>query len=310
MPLDAQAAVLLKELAAEGFSPNPSMSPEEMRGLTIQSKQTAKPPELFRVDDRTIRGGEGRDMKVRVYQPKAAPSGGVVVYFHGGGWVLGSLDTHDVQVRQMSKLSGLTYVSMDYRLAPENPFPAAAEDAYAAVSWVSESVGELGADAARLAVAGDSAGGNLAAVAALMARDRGGPHIAFQLLAYPCCDFDTSLWPSMAENSRGPILTRELMEWFVRHYAGDSDPAHEYFSPLRAADHSGLPPGLLITAEYDPLRDEGEAYAAKLRESGVDVKLARYDGLFHGFMGFSDRLDRAAAAQSEAAAVLKAGLTG
>lgn len=310
MPLDAQAAVVLEELAADGFSPNPSMSPAEMRGVTIQSRQTAEPPALFKVDDRIIRNGADGDMRVRVYQPQISPSAGVVVYFHGGGWVLGSLDTHDVQARQMAKLTGLTYVSVDYRLAPEDPFPAAAEDAYAAVSWVSESAGELGADASRLAVAGDSAGGNLAAVAALMARDRGSPHIAFQLLAYPCCDSDTSLWPSMQENSRGPILTKELMEWFVRHYAGASDPAHQYFSPLRASDHSGLPPGLVITAEYDPLRDEGEAYAAKLQASGVKVKLSRYDGLFHGFMGFSDRIDRAAEAQSEAAHALKKNLLG
>ncbi len=309
MPLDPQAIELLQELEEQGFRPNPSMTPEEMRGSSIQSQQTAPPPEVHHVEDLTIPGGDGQDMTVRVYQPTPSPEGAVVVYFHGGGWVICSIDTHDIQVRKMARLTGFTFVSVDYRLAPEHPFPAAAEDCYAALRWVSENAASLGVDASRLAVAGDSAGGNLAAAAALMARDRDGPSISYQLLVYPCCDSDASPWPSMEENANGPILTRDLMGWFVAHYAGGCDLTNAYLAPIRATDHSRLPPGLLITAEFDPLRDEGEAYAAKLQGSGVNLRLSRYDGLFHGFMTFTDRIALAATAQVEAANDLRAALS-
>ena len=284
------------------------MTPEEMRGFSIQSQQTAPPPEVHHVEDFTIPGGDGQDMKVRVYQPTPKPDGAVVVYFHGGGWVLCSIDTHDVQVRKLACLTGLTFVSVDYRLAPEHPFPAAAEDCYAAVRWVASNAEALACDAARLAVAGDSAGGNLAAVVALMARDRGRPPIAYQMLIYPCCDSDAAPWPPMEENANGPILTRELMQWFVAHYAADSDRTESYLAPIRAADHARLPPGLVITAEFDPLRDEAEAYAAKLQKDGVEMRVLRYDGLPHGFMTFSDRINLAAEAQVTAAQALRAAL--
>jgi acetyl esterase len=196
-------------------------------------------------------------------------------------------------------------VSVDYRLAPEHKFPAAAEDAYAATQWVADHADELGGDPDRIAVAGDSAGGNLAAVVALMARDRGGPPLRFQLLVYPVTDFsfDTD---SYRENAEGYFLHRASMEWYWRQYlASDDDGIDPYASPLRADDVTGVPPAMVITAEYDPLRDEGEAYGRKLADAGVDVSIRRFDGMFHGFFSMGAFLDGAKQATDDAHAALR-----
>ena len=222
--------------------------------------------------------------------------------------MLGDIDTHDGQVRDLAVKSGAVFVSVDYRLAPEDPFPAGAEDCYAATVWVAEHASELGVDASRLAVAGDSAGGNLAAVVSQMARDRSGPELRFQALVYPCCDMEPSRWPSMKENENGPFLTKEMMEWFYNHYLGDQDRLVPYISPIRADDLSGLPAALIITAEYDPLRDEGEAYGKRLQEAGVEAEIVRVDGMFHGFFGFGDFIDKARECMDDAAVALKKAL--
>lgn len=312
MPLDPQAEKVLKAMEEEGFILSPDMTPTEMRGHTIQSQQEGEITEVGRVADRVIRGPDGNDLPLRIFWPRRAGEGdrppGVVVFFHGGGWVIGSIETHEPQVRSMVNRTGLVYVSVEYRLAPEHPFPAAAEDCYEATCWVAANAAELGVDPTRLAVAGDSAGGNLAAVTAQLARDRGGPSIAFQLLVYPCCDMAPGEWPSMEENADGPLLTRAIMEWFYDHYTTEADRSDPRASPVRAASLADLPPGLILTAEYDVLRDEAEAYGAALAAAGCDVTCRRYDGMFHGFFGFDAQMDVAAQAQQEAAAELRAAL--
>jgi len=247
---------------------------------------------------------------VRVYRPDgAAVPAPVVVFFHGGGWVLGSIATHDATCRGLANRTGAVYVSVDYRLAPEHPYPAAPEDCYAATCWVADHAADLGVDPGRLAVAGDSAGGNLAAVVCQMARDRSGPAIAFQLLIYPVTDLDLDRWPSMEENADGPLLTREGMDWFARHYVGTlpftGDP---YAAPIRAADLSGLPPAYVATAGHDPLRDEGAGYAEALAAAGVTVGYDNFATMIHGFVGFADVVPAAGEARDRIAAALAAGL--
>jgi len=229
----------------------------------------------------------------------------VLVFFHGGGWVIGNLDTHDMVCRALANAAGCLVVSVDYRLAPEARFPAAAEDCYAATAWVAEHARSLGGDGSRIAVGGDSAGGNLSASVALMARDRGGPPIAFQLLIYPvaAADFETASYRACAE---GYGLSRADMIWFWDHYVPDTrDRANPYVAPLGADDLSGLPSALVITAEYDPLRDEGEALAAKLSAAGVPTTLARYDGQIHGFVSNYTVMEQGRVAIDQAAAALR-----
>ena len=266
------------------------LDPVEARRILGDRPALPLPPiDLPSVVDTTFPGPDG-DLPVRVYTPDdAGQPPDVIVYFHGGGWVIGDLDTHDRTTRRLAKTLGAVVVSVDYRLAPEAPWPAAAEDAYAAATWAREHYGPR-----RLVVAGDSAGGNLAAVVSLMARDRGGPPIDHQLLVYPVTDhgFDTL---SYTENAEGYFLTRTHMEWYWGHYLGDEgDGSHPYASPLQAEDLSGLPPATVLTAELDPLRDEGEAYAAALAEAGVPTEARRADGMFHGFFGLDEFLPEAA----------------
>jgi acetyl esterase len=230
----------------------------------------------------------------------------MLVYFHGGGWVIGNLDTHDGVCRQLCNAAHCVVVSVDYRLAPEHPYPAAAEDAYAATRWVAANAAAIGGDPARIALGGDSAGGNLTAVVTLMARDRGGPPLVFQLLVYPATDAPTADHPSYRENAEGYFLTRDMMLWFWNHYCGSTpDLTDAYRYPLRAKDLRRLPPAYVITAEFDPLRDEGEAYAARLREANVPVRLKRYAGMIHGFFGMGALLTQAREATKEAAEALR-----
>lgn len=266
--------------------------------------------DVARTEDRVIPGPDGTELPIRIYWAEVTDEARpVVVFFHGGGWVIGGIDSHDGQVREMVNRTGMVFVSVDYRLAPEAKFPAAAEDCYAATQWVAENAADIGADAARLGVAGDSAGGNLAAVVAQMARDRGGPAIAHQLLVYPCCDMDSNAWPSQTENGFDYFLTKESMDWFYDQYADVADRDNPYASPIRADSLSGLPPACVITAEYDPLRDEGEVYGAALQEAGVACEVHRYDGMLHGFFGMTLAIPGAVAAQETAAAAVTAALS-
>lgn len=263
---------------------------------------------VAKVEDRSVPGPEG-SIGVRIYTPEGKGPFPVVVFYHGGGWVTGSIDTHDALCRKLTNASGCMVVSVDYRLAPEAKFPAAAEDCYAATLWVSENAAALNCDTQRLAVCGDSAGGNLAAVVSLMARDRGRPLIALQVLIYPVTDGSMESG-SMRELAEGYSLTHAGMAWFWNHYVrDDNDRNHPYAAPIRATDLNGLPPALVITAGYDPLRDEGEVYAARLQAAGVPVTCTRYEGTIHGFVSFGDNLDLGKAAIAQTAETLKKVLT-
>ena len=230
------------------------------------------------------------------------------MWFHGGAFVMGDLAAYDDHCRVLANRSGCVVVGVDYRLAPEHPFPAAAEDAYAAIAWVASHAVELGIDPARLAVGGDSAGGNLAAVACLMARDRGGPALAFQLLVYPMLDHAFE-GPSRRAFGEGHLFTERDMTWAWAQYVPDPDGRHHpYVSPSHAEDLADLPPALVVTAEHDPLRDEGEHYASLLADAGVDVELRRYPGLIHGFVSLRMFLEAGDRAVTELALDLRAAL--
>ena len=230
--------------------------------------------------------GETGQLAVRVYRPAGATGPlPLVVNFHGGGWTIGSLDSTDWVCSHVALGTRAVVVSVEYRLAPDHPFPAAAEDCYAALVDVVGRAAEFDADPARVAVMGDSAGGNLAAAVSLMARDRGGPRIAHQGLIYPAVDLTMSS-PSIEENAHAPILTKADCLAFRNHYLGGQDQKQPYASPLFADDHSGLPPALIQVAEHDPIRDDGHRYAEKLRAAGVPVRLTQYAGMPHGYMWF------------------------
>jgi acetyl esterase len=233
-----------------------------------------------RVEDRDADG-----VPVRVYRPSGETKLPILVVFHGGGWVIGSMEQYDLIARQLANTSGAIVVSVDYRLAPEHPYPAPLDDCWTAVKWTAAHAADIGGDASRIAVGGDSAGGNLAAVCALLARDAGGPELALQVLVYPVtdCDFGTG---SYIANAEGYLLGSEEMQWFFDNYTtGHVDPADWHVSPLRADDLAGVAPALVLTAEYDPLRDEGVAYADRLRAAGVDVEYQCYEGMIHSFFG-------------------------
>jgi acetyl esterase len=260
----------------------------------------APPAEIAAVDERAIDGPGGK-LRIRVYTPTGKGPFPLLVFFHGSGFVLCSLDTHDGMCRNLCAGAGCVVVSVDYRLAPEHKFPAGLDDCLDATRWAATHAAELGADPARIAVAGDSAGGNMATVTALRVRDEGGPTLCGQLLLYPVTDYHTPGTPSYEENAEGYDLSRDTMRWFWDHYLNDpSEGAHPHASPLRAAKLSALPPALVITAEYDPLRDEGEFYAEKLKAAGVPAILTRYDGVNHGFMFWVGVVDKAGAAMSQA----------
>jgi acetyl esterase len=305
MPLDPQAQKIVDAMAALNLKPVEESSVEEARE-SIRTRTAALGPveEIAAVADHVM-AVEGGEITVRVYSPASPGPHPALVFYHGGGWVIGDLYTHDGLCRSITNAAGCAVASVDYRMAPESKYPVAAHDSYAALRWVAANAARLGIDARRLAVGGDSAGGNLATVVALMARDGGGPSLVHQVLIYPVTDhaFDT---PSYRENATGYVLTREGMRWFWRHYLGREAHGDEpHASPLRARDLGGLPPALVITAECDPLRDEGEAYAARLRDAGVPVTLTRYDGMFHGFLRMTRLLDKARAALDEIAATLR-----
>jgi acetyl esterase len=306
VPLDPQAQAYLDRLEETGTPPYDELPVAEARKLIEAGAAALFGPldPVGAVVDRALPGPRG-PVRARIYEP---PDGRtpwpVLLYFHGGGWVLGSLDTHDGVCRALAARTPCVVVSVDYRLAPEHRFPAAVEDAWAATAWVAEHAASVRGDPLRIAVGGDSAGGNLAAVVALRAC-RHGPPLALQLLVYPVldCGLDT---PSYRECAAGYGLTYELMRWFRDHYLGpEGAVADPEASPLRASDLAGAAPALVLTAEYDPLRDEGETYARRLEEAEVPVRLSRYDGMIHGFFRMAAVIDCAQGALDEAAAGLR-----
>jgi acetyl esterase len=308
MPLDPSVRVLLDQIESMGQAPMSEMSPGQFRQLFEAFKDLgARPEQAVPTEDRTIPGPAG-EIPVRIYRPESVEPLGMVVFFHGGGFVIGTIATHDPLCQQIAASMPAVVVSVDYRLAPEHPFPAAVEDCLAATAWVSQHAAELGGESGRLAVAGDSAGGNLSAVVSVKARDAGGPPIAFQLLIYPATDLTRSS-VSHIENGEGYLLTSESMDWFSGHYLGDGDLTHPDASPLFVEDLSGLPPAMVITAEFDPLRDEGEAYAERLRQAGVDARSVRYDGMIHGFVQFDAIVPAAHQAIEDAVTALREALT-
>jgi acetyl esterase len=282
-------------------------TPEEARAYTSQATTPRDETGLASVEDLKLAGAEGV-LPARIYRPEgAAPTGPVIVFFHGGGWVIGSIQSHDNTCGRLAAESGCTVISVEYRLAPEHRFPAPLEDAYAATAWVAEHADELGLDASRLAVAGDSAGGNLAAAVSLLARERGGPAIAFQLLVYPVTEVGVQSASRIENGDKGYLLSSRAMDWFEEQYLGGVDGVDWRAAPLRAEDLTGLPPAFVLTAELDPLRDEGEAYAARLEAAGVPTAVHRADGMVHGFFSFP--VEGALAARKVVAAAVRAALT-
>ncbi|KAA2257277.1 alpha/beta hydrolase [Solihabitans fulvus] len=302
MPLDPQVAALRARRESDDTPPLYTMSLEQARAEDLAAIRAGggDPVPVAEVTERDI-AGPGGDLRVRVYRPDRAGPLPALLYFFGGGWTLGTIDTSDGICRRLTNSVGCATISVGYRLAPEHKFPAAVRDCHAATEWVAEHADELGVDASRLAVGGDSAGGNLAAAVTLLARDVGGPALAHQLLVYPNTDYGSDT-ASLRENTDPLLFNRNSVDWYWGHYlATPEDGGNPLASPLRAPDLSGLPPATVLTAEFDPLRDEGEAYAERLRAAGVPVELTRYAGMAHGFFAMSGVLDAAERAMAQAA---------
>ncbi|HEY1571645.1 MAG TPA: alpha/beta hydrolase [Pseudonocardiaceae bacterium] len=311
MPLDPQVQAMRDQRAADPTArPLYQLTLEEARTEDLRSIRAGggEPQPVAQVENTTI-DGPGGDLKIRIYRPhttQAQPP--ALVYFFGGGWTLGTMDTSDGVCRALTNKAGCVTISVGYRLAPEHKFPAAVEDCQAALTWLAENAANLGVDKDRIAVGGDSAGGNLAAATTLITRETG-PHLIHQLLIYPNTDY-RSTTPSLHENTDEALFNAKSVDWYWRHYLSTpEDGDHPLASPLRADSLAGLPPATVITAEYDPLRDQAEQYADRLRASGVDVELTRYSGLVHGFFTMSGVLDAAGHAVDHAAGRLDAAFT-
>ncbi len=303
MPLDPAYQAMLKQLAAIDGPAMVDVPPPQAREMYRAMQSLLPHHDIALTEDADADG-----VPVRIYRT-SDKIGPCILFFHGGGWVIGDLDTHDSVCRQLANATGYTVIAVHYRLAPEHPFPAAIDDCYTALRWVQNQADAIKVDGSRIAVAGDSAGGNLAAAVSIKARDEGTGGISFQLLIYPVTDFSFET-PSYTENAEGYLLTMEGMRWFWDHYIGHDESLgkHPMASPLQADNLSDLPPALVMTAEFDPLRDEGEAYAKRLNEAGVKADVQRYDGLVHGFFGQTDLTQGARDAMSSAAFALKESL--
>jgi acetyl esterase len=308
MPLDAQTQAVLDAIAASGAPPVNELPLAEARQTLLKARAAmgGEPETVGHIQDREIPGPQG-NIPIRIYTPEGNGPFPLLVYFHGGGWVIGDLDSHDLLCRTLTNAANCVTVAVHYRLAPEHKFPAGPEDCYAATQWAAAHAATIHADATRIAVGGDSAGGTLATVVALMARDRGGPKLVYQLLIYPVTDYYLPGTLSYVENADGYFLTRDLMIWFWNQYLqSEADAKHPYASPLQATDLSGLPPALVQTVEFDPLRDEGEQYVARLREAGVPVAHIRYNQTIHGFVLMGGVIDQAKTAIAESVVGLRA----
>jgi acetyl esterase len=293
--LDPTVLLLLEAIQAEGGPPLESLPPAEARKLAAESLQPVggTPEPVRSIENLRIPGPAG-EIPIRVYMPDAPAPRPALVYFHGGGWVVCDLDTHDVVCTALARRAGAVVVAVDYRLAPEHKFPAAVIDCYAATAWLASNAERFGIDPRRLSVGGDSAGGNLATVVSLKSRDENGPAIALQAMVYPVTDLSSFATPSYQEFAEGYQLTKKEMEWFRAHYLRSiEDASNPHASPILARDLRGLPPALIITAECDPLRDEGEAYARRLQDAGVTVTCTRYAGMIHPFFSLSGAIPQA-----------------
>jgi acetyl esterase len=306
MALHPQARAVLDQMEGTANPPINELSVNETRqGAAAMAAMQGAPEPVASVADLIVPGLNG-SIPIRIYAPGGKGPLPVLIYFHGGGWVIGDIESSDGLCRTLTNATGCIVVSVGYRLAPEHPFPAAADDAYFATLWVAMNAAGFGGDPSRIAVCGDSAGGNLAAVVTQIARDRGRPALRFQLLIYPVTDSACDT-PSYSENSEGYFLTKAAMQWFWNHYVqNEADRNHPYASPLRASSFAGLPEALVITAEYDPLRDEGEQYAERMRAAGIPVQMTRYDGMIHGFFAMGGVIDQGRAAVKQAAGALRA----
>ena len=305
MPLHPQVEQFLEMVRAAGAPPLYEMEPADARASSAAIIQMIGPgPEVASVRDVQI-PVEGDEIGARVYEP-ADGRAAVLVYFHGGGWVLGDVESSDAMCRRLANAAGCTVVSVDYRLAPEHRYPTAADDAYAALCWVDRELPHPDG----LIVGGDSAGGNLACVCALRARDRGGPAIAAQALMYPVTDHDLGRSSYEEHGNSGYLLGLREMEWFWDHYADAAQRSEPDASPLRAPSLEGLPPAIVLIAEYDPLRDEGLAYATRLEEAGVPVEVIRFDDMLHGFFSMVNVFERADAAVDVIGERVRAALDG
>ncbi len=282
MALDSATVRFLKQLAEGDGKPLHKCTPDEARAFLSKLSDLAGPaPEMRRVEEHNLKEPDGQ-ARLRVLVPLDNPVG-VLVYYHGGGWVLGSIDEYDTVARKLAERTSCAVILVEYRLAPEHRYPTAVDDSYAALKWVGDHVIDIAGREVPLIVAGDSAGGNLAAVMAIRSRDNNGPSIALQVLIYPATDADFNR-PSYTDPENQLLLTRDGMIWFWDHYLPDPSCRSEpNASPLRAENLSGLPPAVILTAEHDVLRDEGEAYSSRLQEANVPTDLQRYAGQMHGF---------------------------
>ncbi|HXC55517.1 MAG TPA: alpha/beta hydrolase [Rhizomicrobium sp.] len=311
MSLDVHVRNILDQMALLKLPKFSEIGPQAARAAMRASIFRGGDTPIGKSEDRRIAGPGGGDLALRVYTPVGAGDAVLagLVFYHGGGFVIGDLDTHDDLCRCLANESGCRVVSVDYRLAPEHPFPAAVEDCFAATRHVAAHAAEFGIDPARLAVGGDSAGGNLAAVVCQLAKQAGAPAIAYQLLIYPVTQLGAPDTPSMRENGKGYFLEKDGMDWFTRCYAPDkahrSDPR---LSPLLCADLAGQPPAYVITAGFDPLRDEGKDYADKLDAAGVPVTYVNYPGMVHGFFSMRGLIPKAREAVAAAAAAVREGV--
>jgi acetyl esterase len=309
--LDPDAAFVYKAFQDAGRPAYETLSPVEAREYYRQARfvTNPEPPLLKSVEPLAIAAASGV-IPARVYTPRTLrQSDGLapcLVFFHGGGWVIGDLDSHDVACRKLADEGQLIVISVDYRLAPEDKFPAAVDDAFAATAWIADHARELGIDATRLVVGGDSAGGNLAAVVAISARERNGPSISGQVLIYPATDF-AMMHPSHREPETSILLTHTVIRWFRDHYLNSPADAKNWrASPARAETLAGLPPAFVMTAGADPLRDEGEEYARRLERAGVPVTYRTFPGQFHGFFTMGKLLEQANVATRDIGAWLRA----
>jgi acetyl esterase len=300
MPVDPQIKAFLDEFAK--FPPLQTLPVDVVRSMMIPS---APAVDVAHVEDLLVRSPEGHDIPARFYRPRRASSLPMLVFFHGGGWVLGTLDSCDSLCRRLAVQGDCAVLSVSYRLAPEYKFPAAPDDALAAARWAAANAALLEVDGRRIAVAGDSAGGNLAAVTCVRLRDEGGPRPVGQLLIYPVVRHFMPATGSMVANGSGYFLDLAAMEWFTSHYLrNESDQTHPHYAVEATAELSNLPPALVITAEFDPLRDEGEGYAGRLRAAGNRADILRFDGMIHGFFGMAG-IDRGNEAIGRAATWLR-----
>jgi len=301
--LDPEANVLLSTLQQGGDVPLESLSPEDARIVSTELFDTlsGEKKEMHSVKNVSIKL-TGRDINIRIYSPEGRGPFPALVYFHGGGWVVGNLDTHDQTCRELAYKTPCVVVAVEYRLSPEHIFPAAVDDCYESFIWVFENTKTLNVKAEWLAVGGDSAGGNLATVVSMLARDRNGPKICWQMLVYPVTNLSSFATKSYEERGHGNFLTDPLMEWFRNHYIPDEEARYTSLaSPLLSDNLTDLPPAWILTAEYDPLCEEGEAYARALHSAGVSTICVRYNGMIHPFWLFAGAMKATHDAQHEAA---------